>query len=208
MKSILCFGDSLTWGYVPDAGTRLSFATRWPGIVQNILGSDYRVIEEALNGRTTVFEDPFKPQRKAIAYLPMLLESHAPIDHIILMLGTNDLQMHRHANAKMAARGCASCITAIQNSTAVNLGHAPQILLLAPPPIRQLHGLMQLMWEDQSLESQKLALHYKQIADAFGVDFFDTGQVIEASAIDGVHLDENAHRTLGQRIANIIKSKE
>jgi lysophospholipase L1-like esterase len=91
-KSVLCFGDSITWGYVPLTAGRLLRAERWPGILQKSLGESYYVIKEGLNGRASVFDEPFRDGRNARTTLLAVLESHAPLDLLIIMLGTNDLR--------------------------------------------------------------------------------------------------------------------
>ena len=91
MKHLLCFGDSNTWGYVPGSGQRFPLEVRWPGVLQARLDNDYRIIEEGLNGRTTIHEDPERDGRNGRLFLGPLLESHAPLDLLILMLGSNDL---------------------------------------------------------------------------------------------------------------------
>ena len=91
MKTILCFGDSNTWGYNPENGQRFGPEERWTGILRNSLGEDYRVIEEGLNGRTTLWDDPIAGFKNGLDYLMPCLESHMPFDLITIMLGTNDL---------------------------------------------------------------------------------------------------------------------
>ncbi len=92
MKTVLCFGDSNTWGYTPGTGQRLAVGIRWAGVLQNKLVGGFSVIEEGLNGRTTIFSDPDSPFRSGEDYLLPCLESHSPVDLVIIMLGTNDLK--------------------------------------------------------------------------------------------------------------------
>ena len=89
-KSVLCFGDSNTWGYIPLTAGRLPRAERWTGILQKSLGESYYVIEEGLNGRSTVFYEPFREGRNARTTILTILESHAPLDLLIIMFGAND----------------------------------------------------------------------------------------------------------------------
>ena len=93
MKNILCFGDSNTWGYEPLVARRYPADVRWPGVLQNSLGSDYRVIEEGLNGRTTFINEDERPLRSGSDVLPIILESHRPLNLVVVMLGTNDLKL-------------------------------------------------------------------------------------------------------------------
>src|SRR3954462_1773041 len=99
MKTIVCFGDSNTWGYDPASNGRFGPTNRWTGVLQTALGSDYRVIEEGLNGRTTTVDDPIHDHRNGRHYLPPCLESHAPFDLVTIMLGTNDLKARFNSSA-------------------------------------------------------------------------------------------------------------
>ncbi len=137
MRHILCFGDSNTWGYIPGSlGDRLPFPQRLAGVIQNALGDVYRVIEEGLNGRTTAFEDPLNDDRCGKKHLPMLLQSHAPIDLINVMLGTNgSLKHHLNLAAEDVALGMAALIDMIETSGAGLNGIPPKILLVCPAPM-------------------------------------------------------------------------
>lgn len=108
MKNILCFGDSLTWGFKPEDFTRYPIEQRWTGILQKELGSKFHIIEEGLNGRNTIFEDPYLPGRNSENVLPIILESHAPLDLVIILLGTNDIKTYIKGDAKAAALGVQS----------------------------------------------------------------------------------------------------
>ena len=92
MKSILCYGDSNTYGLMPDSPDRYPRDVRWTGILQKKLGEDYYVIEEGLSGRTTLWDDPIEEHKNGKKYLLPCLDSHKPVDLVILMLGTNDLK--------------------------------------------------------------------------------------------------------------------
>ena len=110
MKQILCFGDSNTWGYDGESRERLPWGVRWTSLLQEKLNKEeYRVIEEGLCGRTTVFEDPLRDGRKGTALLPTLLETHAQADVITLMLGTNDCKTVFGASADVIGKGIKDC---------------------------------------------------------------------------------------------------
>ena len=115
MKNILCYGDSNTFGFIPVSGKRYSIDERWTGILQKLLGNEYRIIEEGLNGRTTVFEDPSKAGRNGKAYLEVCLESHKPIDLIIISLGTNDLKTKFSASENVIAQNMRRLILTVKN---------------------------------------------------------------------------------------------
>jgi lysophospholipase L1-like esterase len=204
MKTILCYGDSLTWGYNPRDGTRYPFDQRWPGVLQSELGSDFRIIEEALNGRTTVTESWLLPNRSGRAMLGPLLESHAPIDLCILMLGTNDVGPSYHLTASEVAFGCLALIWTIQKSQAGPAGGAPELLLIAPPALGAVSGLMELFYKGGEEASRALAKAYKTVADASACHFLDASKYLEVSKVDGVHLDPPAHRLLAMEIKKIV----
>ncbi len=208
MKNILCFGDSLTWGFNPITFSRFEYGDRWTGILQEHLGRDYRVIEEGLNSRTIISEDGFTPYQEfgvGLKILPMLLDSHAPLDLVILMLGTNDLQPHRQINAKLAARGCGDCIMQILKSAAGPQLTIPKVLLMSPPIFKQPKGYMQVSFSDDISESKQLAYYYELTANTFGTEFLDTAQHVETSEVDGIHLDKEANKVLAKAITNKVR---
>jgi lysophospholipase L1-like esterase len=204
MKTILCYGDSLTWGYNPRDGTRYPFDQRWPGVLQHELGGGFRVIEEALNGRTTVTDSWLLPNRSGRAMLGPLLESHAPIDLCILMLGTNDVGPSYRLTASEVAFGCLALIWTVQKSQAGPAAGAPEILVIAPPPLGELSGVMALFYTGGEETSRALAKAYKTVAESSGCHFLDASMYLEASQVDGVHLDPPAHRILAMEIKKTV----
>ena len=204
MKTILCYGDSLTWGYDPRSGTRYPFNQRWPGVLEKELGSGFRVIEEGLSGRTTFAENPLLPNRSGLKMLEPLLESHAPIDLCILMLGTNDVAPYYHLAASDIAGGCLGLIWAIEKSQAGPNGAVPEILLIAPPMLGSMSRIMGLFYKGGEKTAKALPEAYKIIADSSGCRFLDASKYVKASKVDGVHLDPEAHRILAMEIKKII----
>jgi len=204
-KSVLCFGDSNTWGYIPLKGERLSRAERWPGIMQKSLGESYYVIEEALNGRTTVFDEPFRDGRNARATLLSVLESHAPLALLIIMLGTNDLKHHLKASAQESARGINTLLQIAINSAAGFEKRPPNILVVAPPKFGNMSELMTNHFEDAQARSAELPTYYAQSCAQFGCSFFDSNQVVTV-AEDGIHLDAEGHRKLALALVPLAKS--
>lgn len=104
MKTIVCYGDSNTWGFNAATTTRHPHDVRWTGVLSAELGAGYRVIEEGLNGRTTNLDDTIELNRNGLTYLAPCLESHAPIDAVTIMLGTNDLKSRFNRNPADAAQ--------------------------------------------------------------------------------------------------------
>ena len=126
IQQILVYSDSLTWGIIPDTRKRLPFEARWPGVMELALrstGLDVRVIEDCLNGRRTVWDDPFKPGRNGMEGLAQRIEVNSPLALVILMLGTNDFQFcHPHNNAWSAAQGVATLVTEIRRAPIIRTG--------------------------------------------------------------------------------------
>ncbi len=143
MRQILVYGDSLTWGIIPLTRKRLEFARRWPGVLERELasrGAAVRVLEDCLNGRRTVWDDPFKPGRNGLVGLAQRVEMHAPLSLVVLMLGTNDFQvMHAH-DAWMSAQGIAALVHAIRTAPIEPGMPVPPVLIVAPPLLRSPKG--------------------------------------------------------------------
>jgi len=204
MKTILCYGDSNTWGWNPHDKSRFSINERWPGVLRQELGSGYYVIEEALNGRTTVWEDPIIGYRSGKEYLTPCLESHKPIDLVILMLGTNDLKKRNALSPLDIARGIETLIKMIKKSDCGPNGGEPKILLLCPPHVGKLNADFSQIFEDAVEKSKRLSIHYKSMAELYGCYYLDTSTIITASDIDGIHIEKREHEKLGKAVAGIV----
>jgi lysophospholipase L1-like esterase len=203
MPSILCYGDSNTWGYEPGTGRRYDSAIRWTGVLAAELGPSFHVIEEGLNGRTTVFTDPLAEFRNGKHFLTPCLESHKPLDIVAVMLGTNDLKCKFSATAYDIARGAATLVDLIQRSRTGPGDSSPDVLLIAPPPLARLTDLAE-MFEGGAAKALKLARYYQGVAAEFGCTFLDAASVAQSSDIDGIHLDPAAHAALGKAAARSL----
>ena len=205
MKTIVCFGDSNTYGRDPVTKGRLDKKARWPGVLQNTLGQEYDVIEEGLNGRTTVWDDPVRggPKRNGSLYLLPCLESHAPIDLLIIMLGTNDLKARFSVTPYDIGESMGVLIEIAQNSWCGLNGNGPDILIMAPPPLGKLTEWAET-FQGGVEKSKKLAQNYKAVASAYGCLFLDTAKVIQSSKLDGLHYDPEDHHKLGKTVAGIV----
>ncbi|MBK8091040.1 MAG: SGNH/GDSL hydrolase family protein [Verrucomicrobiaceae bacterium] len=213
MKNILCFGDSNTWGFVPDSilapyQRRFPHDVRWTGILARELGAGVKIIEEGQNGRTTVHDDPFAAARNAKTVLPSILESQKPLDLVILMLGTNDLKAIFAVSPPEIAVGMKIIAQMILASDAGLEGRPPALLILCPPIIgdtSHLPGVTEKFPLARE-NSRKLPRLYDAVAKQLGCHFFNTQDIIEPSAADGIHLDAAAHSTLGLALAAKVKS--
>ena len=204
MKTILCYGDSITWGYIPGNLGRLPLDQRWPSVLARALGPDYEVITEGLRGRYTVHDEPFRPGRSGADLLQPILESHAPVDLLILLLGTNDVLHFPELTAYDAARGIETLCKLAQASEAGPDGGEPRILLIAPPRIGKLSDELSLMCHGKPEHALDFARHYRSVAGDRGLAFLDAAEVTEPSPVDGVHLDAQGQRRLGEAVARAV----
>lgn len=208
MRQILVYGDSLAWGIVPDSRQRHPFDVRWPGRLEGQLvarGRGVRVIEDCLNGRRTVWEDPFKPGRRGLDGLAQRIEINSPLALVILALGSNDFQsMHDH-NAWHAAQGIATLVGAIRGAPIEPGMPVPPVLLLVPPPITEPRGRVAPKFFAAAPKCAGLADAYREVAADLDCALFDAGTVVSTSPVDGVHLDAGAHVTLGTVLADVVE---
>lgn len=208
-KRILCYGDSNTWGWTPGAnGTeRLSINERWPGIVQKLLGENYEVIEEALGGRMTMSDDerPEFPERNGLKTLPITLESHLPLDLVILMLGTADAKEAMKLSAEDIAEGMRSLVKTVKNYKVLKNSSAPKILVVVPPIVKEASGLGSKLFKGGTDKGKSLIAAYKKIAKSEDVFYLDPTENIEVDDTEGVHLNAENQTKLANLICEKIK---
>jgi lysophospholipase L1-like esterase len=208
MLHILVYSDSLTWGIIPNTRERLPFEKRWPGVLENKLrdaGSDVRILEDCLNGRRTVWEDPFKPGRNGMLGLAQRIEMHSPLSLVILMLGTNDFQFsHPYNNAWSAAQGIASLVAEIRRAPIEPGMPVPPILVVCPPPIKSPRGAIAPKFAGAEQRCQGFASALGEVSSILGCHFFDAGTVTPASLVDGIHLDVDQHLALGEALVEVV----
>lgn len=204
---VLCYGDSNTWGYI--AGTAQRREERWTAVCQRILGEDYTIIENGLNGRTTVFDDPFNDYLNGKKNLGYTLISQKPIDLAVLMLGTNDL---KYTGAVGAVTGADELVRMLLNANEIYRVSQPvfpkgaKVLVLAPPVIdRALDSLRpDSTVAGKAGDSERFAVLYRQMAENRGVYFMDAALYAKPSIVDCVHIDAESHLRLGKAVAEKI----
>ena len=167
------------------------------------MGAGYEVIAEGLNGRTTVWEDPIEGHKNGQAHLIPCLETHRPIDLVVIMLGTNDLKKRFSVSAFDIANSAGVLVEIVQKSAAGRAGAAPQVLLLAPPPVAKLTDFAE-MFEGAEAKSRRFGEQFSRVAAERGCAFLDTATVIESSDLDGIHLEAGEQLKLGQAVAERI----
>ena len=205
MKRILCYGDSNTWGYDPVAKDRFGDDIRWTGVLRKTLGSGYTVIEEGLNGRTTVWDDPIEGYKNGREYLIPCLDTHNPLDMVIIMLGTNDLKKRFSLSAFDIAEGAKILVKTVRQSQAGRAGNAPPVLLLAPPPTTTLSQDFTWMFEGAESKSVKFPEQFSRVAKELNCAFLDTATVVVSSKADGIHFEADQHQRLGRAIAAKVR---
>jgi lysophospholipase L1-like esterase len=220
MKTILCYGDSNTWGYNPRGG-RYDHTIRWPMVMASLLNGNtanlpgmggpekpaYWVVEEGLNGRTTCLEDPVEVDRNGLRQLIPILKSHKPLDLVIVMLGTNDLKHRFNPNTYEVSHGAQLVAKTVLGSEAGPADGAPQVLLVCPPPLVDAAAFRQILAANALELSQKLAPYYRACAKECGVNFFDAAAVVKSSSpVDGVHWEPEDHKKFAAAMAEQVKN--
>ena len=220
-RRILVFGDSLSWGWVPQAtfipAERFPAADRWPDVRAAGVGPGFGVVADAMLGRTPDVGAPLAPQlpgvgTNGLAALPASLAAHLPLGLVVLMLGANDLKPQFGRSALRVALGAGRLIDTVQVSanlfgTMWLTYPAPAVLLIAPPPFGKLIRAARRLYEGAEERGAGLAAAYAQVAAAAGCGFFDAGQVVRCDGVDGVHLTAAAQRTLGRAIAERVREQ-
>ncbi|MGG7517830.1 SGNH/GDSL hydrolase family protein [Allorhizobium undicola] len=210
MPVLLIYGDSNTYGASPTLADGSNYRygpdIRWPARLEKALGAGWRVIDEGLPGRTTVHDNPITGAHKnGLAVLPAILESHAPIDIVAVMLGTNDLKARLNLPAADIAEGLRQILRRIRQGGYGPDAGQPRLLVLAPVPIDEVPPHDETM-AGGAAKSRRLASLYKQVAVSLDAAFFDAGLVAEVSPVDGVHLTEEGHIALANALVPVIRS--
>lgn len=207
---ILCYGDSNTWGQKPDKTGRYPANVRWTGVLQALLGNEYYIIEEGLGSRTTNLDYDRKPGRNGKTYFQPCLESHNPLDFIVIMLGTNDLKSEYGRSAQEVAHAIEGLVEDVRKYGKNKDGSAPQIILISPILVNvnapRFAEFYTGYYDEHALEQSKLlGKALEEVAKKTDCHFIDAAETAEAGE-DGIHFDETSERALGELMAETIKS--
>jgi lysophospholipase L1-like esterase len=207
-RTLLCYGDSNTHGTMPmhDLGAMGRFARRhrWTTLLQAAL-PDWEVIAEGHPGRTTLHDDPVEgPHRNGLTVLPAVLESHRPVDVVLLMLGTNDLKERFSVNAGDIALSLERLVRVIRSSGCGVMGGAPGVLVVAPPPIVEV-GCLAEIFAGGAAKSQVLGARIGAMAVRNGAPFVDAGALVAVSPVDGIHYEAEANAVLAEAFAAAVQ---
>lgn len=210
MKTIVCYGDSNTYGYDPHSGLRYPEGVRWTSRLRSYLGKDFSLIEEGCNGRTALCIDPEEPWKYGLPYLKPCLNSHKPVDILLLMLGTNDLKKSFGVAAEAIAGGMSNLIRTARDFAREKQGQIISLVLVAPPALGA--GIESSPFADEFdescvRESEVLRDAYSRLAMEESCLFFDAGQFVSVSEEDSLHLDASAHRKLAENLFAFLRTK-
>lgn len=210
--TILCYGDSNTHGVKPDRKGRYAADERWTGVLQKQLGGEYYVIEEGLGGRTTdlAHHNPAKANRNGLDYFKPCIDSHMPLDVIIIMLGTNDLKTIYSRSVEDVAQALKQYPEYIKNYCANGDTELPRIILVSPAYMdetaSEFYSSMPTKGIYDEVSTQKshdLAAAIEAVARETGCEFLDAGPITKTGQ-DGCHLDLESHARLGKKLAELV----
>ena len=207
MEQILVYADSLSWGIVPTTRERFPFDQRWPGILEEDLrkqGRRVRILEDCLNGRRTVFEDPLLPGRNGLSGLAQKIEMHSPLALVVVMLGTNDFQSVHSHTAWHAAQGISTLVSTIRQAPVEPGMPTPPVLVVVPPPIQSPKGSIAAKFIGAAEKCAGLSQAYRDACAALDCECFDAASVTASSQVDGVHLDADQHAILGHALSGVV----
>lgn len=207
-RTILCFGDSNTWGFDAATGERLPRDVRWACRLQQLLPSGYQVVEAGLNGRTTIFDDPVTPGRCGLDYLSVIMRQAAPLDLMILWLGTNDCKERFHATPKDILDGYRQLVDLALDPMYWNPSSGPRILIPSPVPVDMGYVLTwaaEEMGRDADIRSAELQGLLADYANAHSfLQWLDLRSILETHPNDHIHLTKESHSQVATRLAEVI----
>jgi lysophospholipase L1-like esterase len=201
----VCYGDSNTWGYAPGTGERYPLEQRWTTVMQRELGAEYHVISEGLSGRNAIWDNPYDEYLNGRPYLIPCLRSHAPVDVVAIMLGTNDVLMALDLTADEVAGGVGTLVRVARSSLSGPDGAPPLVLVVAPPPV-----VAMASWDEagrrRAERSRGFGTAFRTMTEGQRCGFLDAGAVISSSPLDGVHFDMEALEPLGTAVAKSVRT--
>lgn len=201
---ILCYGDSNTWGYISGSDhKRYGNKERWTRLLAELLGNEFEIIEEGLNSRTLISNDtrPGKEGKNGYEYLIPCLDTHDPIDLVVLMLGTNELKSAYNKTAEQIGNMLEEYfVKTILNRKSQMSDSYPKLLLVTPPVVNE--NTEYCKQKDKYLgamqKSKELNLIYKNIAKKYDCYFLGNEEL--TTGIDGVHLTKESHKKLAEML--------
>ena len=204
MKTVLCFGDSNTWGYVPGSeGERWPREVRWPMRLQAALGDEWDVIAEGLNGRTATVDSPVAEGRNGLTYLLPCLHSHMPIDLVVIYLGTNDTGDRYSLPAEIVAGAVGRLVRVVRTSEAGPNYAAPEVLVVCPPPFGRLDP--EGSFANAGEKSRQLGRWFAELCKQLDCELVDLDGVASYSDLDGIHLDADGQAAVAAAVEEHVR---
>jgi lysophospholipase L1-like esterase len=206
MKTVLCFGDSNTWGYVPGSNAeRFPPEVRWAARLATALGGDWNVIAEGLNGRTATMDSPVADGRNGLTYLMPCLHSHMPLDIVVIYLGTNDAGDRYSLPAETVAGAVGRLVRVVRTSEAGRGGAAPDVLVVCPPPFGKLDP--EGSFANAGPKSRQLGRWFEEECRELDCELLDLNGIAAYSDLDGVHLDAEAHAAVALAVEERLRRR-
>jgi lysophospholipase L1-like esterase len=204
MKTVLCFGDSNTWGYVPGSEDgRFSADIRWPRRLATALGDEWEVIAEGLNGRTATMDSPVADGRNGLTYLLPCLQSHMPLDIVVIYLGTNDAGDRYSLPAETIAGAVGRLVKVVRTSEAGPDGGAPGVLVVCPPPFGKLDP--EGSFAHAAAKSRQLGRWFAEMSRELGCELIDLDGIAAYGDLDGIHLDADGHAAVAAAVEERLR---
>jgi lysophospholipase L1-like esterase len=204
MKTVLCFGDSNTWGYVPGSnGERFPPDLRWPRRLASALGNEWEVIAEGLNGRTATMDSPAADGRNGLTYLMPCLHSHMPLDLVVIYLGTNDTGDRYSLPAETVAGAVGRLVKVVRTSEAGPGYSAPVVLVVCPPPFGQLDP--EGSFANAGVKSRQLGRWFAEVCRELDCELIDLNGIAAYSDLDGIHLDADGQAAVAVAVEERIR---
>ncbi|MCQ2541741.1 MAG: GDSL-type esterase/lipase family protein [Lachnospiraceae bacterium] len=211
-RRIVCFGDSNTWGYNPESGSRYSDDIRWTKLLEKKLGGDYRIIEEGQNGRTIANPDPWEWGTKCgMDQILPILESHMPMEALVIMLGSNDLKSKFGLPAPDIAGSLQNMLKSVRGHLRYYLNNPDlKILIIAPPALGENFAsspFAEFFDADSVVQKSKdISKWFELVAGQFGCEFLDATSQVTAGDVDSLHLSPEGHAKLAELVYQKLKS--
>jgi len=205
---IVCYGDSNTWGYIPATGERHPASIRWTGLLQKSLGYDFEIVEEGVSSRTTTFDDPKHEGKNGKTYLIPCLETHNPIDILILFLGTNDLKERFNKTPEQIFKSVEELVITIKEYAWNKNKKQPKFILVSPTIVDETVDGVEEKYKGAEKKSQQFPDGYRKIAEKYGLVFVNLQEFVKPSKKDGYHLDPESHKTISNKFEIVIKNLE
>lgn len=202
MKKILCYGDSNTFGFIPENCKRYDKDSRWSGILSEILKENYQVIEEGMNNRTGFFKNPEGLKQSGGEYLSVFLQNHRNLDICIISLGTNDAQFFYNLDENSTKNGLQNLIDSVRE---VNI--KTNIIIVPPVKITEniLHSGFSMMFNRESIDKiNKVFPNFEQTAKENNCLYFDFNQITSPAQKDGLHYTKESHTIIANKLAEFI----